>query len=112
RGLWRHRPTSVGVLCLARFGPEDNKRYRPRQTLATHAETPRGSGQSRRESLVTCISKYYKLACNNYTLSPIMSNVGRHGVRHGYVRDPIAIGGNHGNPTIVQRGNTHIASAI
>src|SRR5262245_47506137 len=55
--FWRHRPTSVGVLCLARFCPEDNKQYRPRQTLATHAETPRGSGQSRRESLVVCLSK-------------------------------------------------------
>src|SRR5262249_40848300 len=74
-GLWRRRPTSVGVLCRARFCLADNKRYKPRQTRATHADTPRGAVQSRRESLVVCPVKKGKIACKNYTLSPIMSTL-------------------------------------
>src|SRR5690242_13522357 len=34
------------------------------------------------------------------------TDVGRHRIRHGHMRDTVAIWGNHRNPAIVQRGNT------
>src|SRR2546428_11610809 len=40
---------------------------------AARAQTLRASVRSRPETLVACLSRWCKLACGNYTLSPIMS---------------------------------------
>ena len=40
------------------------------------------------------------------------ADVGRHGIRHGHVRDTPAIWGNHGNPAVVQRGDAYITSTV
>src|SRR5262252_8545467 len=40
------------------------------------------------------------------------ADVGRHGIRHGHVRDTTAIRGNHGNPAVVQRRDADIAGAV
>ena len=40
------------------------------------------------------------------------ADVGRHGIRHGHVGDTITIWGNHGNPAVVQCGDTHITGAV
>src|SRR5919204_3160771 len=40
------------------------------------------------------------------------ADVGRHGIRHGHVRDTPAIWGNHGNAAVVQCSDAHIPGAV
>src|SRR2546427_12104719 len=65
---------------------------------AARAQTLRASVRSRPETLVACLSRWCKLACGNYTLSPIMS-IGPHQIVAGPVAEDPA-----GRRVVEERG--------